>query len=106
MSKPEFDWDDANISHVAGHGVAREEVEQAILNRPIDIGKELRNGEERLAQIGETDQGRVLVAISAMVESRIRVVTAWPANQAYRRYFATLKRSGNVGRIEGPDICE
>jgi len=106
MSKPEFDWDDANISHIAGHGVTRGEAEQAILNRPVDIGKELRNGEERLAQIGETDQGRVLVAISTMVENRIRVVTAWPANKAYRRYFATLKRNGDVGRVEGQDIRE
>ena len=102
----EFDWDHANVAHLAKHRVTQEEAEQVILNRPVDLSKELRSGEERLAQIGETDRGRVLVVISTMVESGIRVVTAWPANKAYRSYFATLKRNDNVGRVEGQDVRE
>ena len=31
----EFDWDEANIGHVARHSVLPEEAEQVILNDPV-----------------------------------------------------------------------
>lgn len=102
----EFEWDEASVRHVAEHDIKPEEAEQAIMNRPIDTGSQLRSGEERNAQIGETDSGRVLVVISTMSGKKIRVVTAWPANKNYRRYFASLKRNGNVGRVEEKDLRE
>jgi uncharacterized protein len=43
----EFDWDEANIGHVARHGVHPEEAEQVILNDPVDLGMEIVEGEER-----------------------------------------------------------
>jgi len=101
MNDELFEWDDANILHIAEHDVMPEEVEQLILNRPIDLGLQLRNGELRTSQIGETDEGRVLIVISTAAHGKIRVVTAWPANKSYRRYFATVKRNGNVGGVEG-----
>ncbi len=104
MDKLNFDWDDVNIAHLAKHGVTPEEAEQVILNRPVDLGSELRSGEQRVAQIGETDGERVLIAISTTSGKRIRVVTAWPANMNYRRYFASMKRNGNVGKIEEEDL--
>jgi uncharacterized protein len=100
MSHLIFDWDDANRAHIAEHGVAPEEAEQVIQNRPVDLGSELRSGEERIAQIGETDSGRILIIITTMCGERIRVVTGWSANKNYRRYFASLKRNGNVGRTQ------
>jgi uncharacterized DUF497 family protein len=102
----QFEWDDANIGHLSEHGVKSEEAEQAILNRPIDRASQLRNGEERFPQIGETNRGKVLVVISTMIGKKVRVVTAWPANKNYRRYFASLKRNGNVGRVEKEDLRE
>ena len=95
MDKLNFDWDNANIAHLAEHGVTPEEAEQVILNRPVDLGSEL---------LGETDGERVLVAISTTSGKRIRVVTAWPAIMNYRRYFASMKRNGNVGKIEEEDL--
>ena len=106
MDNSNFDWDDSNLQHIAEHNVKPEEAEQVILNRPVDLGSELRSGEERIAQIGETDAGRDLVVISTKVNEKIRVVTAWPANKNYRRYFASLKRNGNVGRTQEQDIQE
>jgi uncharacterized protein len=99
-NRSKFEWDCANLAHIAEHGITPEEAEQVILNRPLDLGTQLRNGEERTAQIGETDKGRVLTVITTMSGKKIRVVTAWPANKSYRRYFGSLKRYGNVGRIE------
>lgn len=101
-----FEWDEANSGHIAEHNVKPDEAEEVILNRPVDLGSELRNGEKRTAQVGETDAGRILVVISTMSGKKIRVVTAWPANENYKRYFATLKRNGNVGRIENEDLRE
>lgn len=95
-----FDWDEANIAHIAKHDVKPEEAEQVILNRPVDLGAELRNGEERFAQVDETDAGRILIVVTAVMGAKIRVVTAWPAKERFQRYFLSLKRSGNVGRIE------
>jgi uncharacterized DUF497 family protein len=106
MDDLSFDWDDGNIGHLALHQIAPEEAEQAIQNRPVDLEEHLRNGEERTVQIGETDAGRILIVVSTMVGKRIRVVTAWPAKERFRRYFLMQKRNGNVGRIEEQDLRE
>lgn len=37
MRDLDFEWDNANISHVAEHEVEPEEAEQVILNRPVDL---------------------------------------------------------------------
>jgi uncharacterized DUF497 family protein len=106
MGKPQFEWDEQNEGHLARHGIAPVEAEQVIHNRPVDLSTELRDGEERLAHIGETDAGRILVIVVTPLDGRTRVVTGWPANKSYRRYFLSLKRSGNVGRIEEDELCE
>ncbi len=106
MSKPDFDWDEQNTEHLARHQISPEEAEQVVLNRPVELGSELRNGEERVAQIGETDAGRVLTVISTMTGEKIRVVTAWPANKKYQRYFLSMKRNGDVGRAQEQNIRE
>jgi len=34
----EFDWDEANIAHLARHTVTPEEAEQVMLSDPVDLG--------------------------------------------------------------------
>ncbi len=106
MASFQFEWDEENIGHFALHDISPDEAEQVIVNRPVDLESELRNGEERVAQIGETDEHRILIVISTMRQGKIRVVTAWPAKERLRRYFQTQKRNGNVGRIEEQDVRE
>jgi len=106
MPKPKFDWDNENIEHFAKHQITPSEAEQVVLNRPIDLEAELRNGEERMPHIGETDTGRILIVVTTIQDKKIRVVTAWPANKNYRQYFLSMKRNGNVGRIEEHDLRE
>jgi uncharacterized DUF497 family protein len=91
----QFDWDSENIEHFAKHQIAPSEAEQVILNRPVDLEAELRNGEERVTQIGETDAGRILI-----------VVSTTQGKERLRRYFQTQKRNRNVGRIEEQDLRE
>lgn len=102
----EFDWDERNVGHLTLHDVVPAEAEQVILNRPVDIGSELRNGEMRSTQVGETDEGRILIVVAMLHDKKIRVVTAWPAKERLRRYFETQKVNGNVGRIEKDDLRE
>ncbi len=106
MSNLEFDWDHANRAHLARHSIVSAEAEEVIINRPVDLESELRNGEERVAQVGETDAGRILIVVTAMRGKKVRVLTAWPANKIFRRYFLSMKGNGNVGRTEEQDLRE
>jgi uncharacterized protein len=102
----EFQWDEFNVRHLARHEIRPEEAEQVIQNRPLDLESHLRGGENRVVQIGETHAGRILIVVSTMREEKIRVVTAWPAKERFRRYFLTQKRNGNVGRVENQELQE
>jgi hypothetical protein len=33
----EFDWDEANMRHIARHGVTPEEAEEAVTNDPLEL---------------------------------------------------------------------
>jgi hypothetical protein len=49
-----FDWDEANLGHIARNGVMPREAEEALTSNPIDLQYEVRNGELRIVQIGGT----------------------------------------------------
>ena len=89
----EFDWDDANIGHVARHEVTPSEAEEIILNDPVDLGIEDVEGEERTLSLGATVQGRVLLVVSTWREHRIRVVTAFePIRRLIQLYYQERER--------------
>ena len=106
MATIQFDWDEENIGHLARHVITPAEAQEVLFNWQIDLDSYVRNGEERVVQAGETDQGRVLVVVSTIRNGKTRVVTAWPAKERIRRYCATQKRSRDVGRTEEEDIRE
>jgi uncharacterized DUF497 family protein len=84
----EFDWDEANIGHVARHSVLPEEAEQVILNDPVDLGVEIVEGEERHLNLGATAQGRVLLVVTTWREGRIRIITAFePIKRLIQFYY-------------------
>lgn len=89
----DFDWDKENIAHLARHAISPAEAEQVLLNWQMDLDSHVRNGEERIVQAGETDEGRILVVVSTIRNNKTRVVTAWPAAERIRRYFLTQKRN-------------
>lgn len=89
----EFDWDDANIDHVARHNVQPDEAEQVIFNDPVDLGMEIVEGEERYLNLGVTFQGRVLLVVTTWREDRIRVVTAFePTKRLIQFYYQERDR--------------
>ena len=89
----EFDWDEANIGHLARHNVLPEEAEQVILNDPVDVGMEIVEGEERYLNLGATAQGRVLLVVTIWREDRVRVVTAFePIKRLIHFYYQGRER--------------
>jgi hypothetical protein len=63
-----FDWDDANIEHIARHGVTRVEAEQVMLNSPVEIDYQVVDGEERFV-------AATIVWVDR--EGLVRIVTAF-----------------------------
>jgi uncharacterized protein len=90
-----FDWDNANQRHVAEHGVTPSEAEEVIQNNPIDLEVQLRNGEERVLQLGETTAHRILVVVTTWRGRKIRVVTSFPASKQLRMFYAAHKGTSN-----------
>jgi len=82
-----FDWDDANILHLAEHDVVPEEAEEAILGDPLDVGFDVVNNEERWSYLGETDEGRILRVLITMRGERIRVLTAFDPSRYLKNLY-------------------
>ena len=92
-SEIEFDWDEANIDHLARHSVLPGEAEQVVVNDPVDIGMEIVNGEERYLNLGATVQGRVLLVVTTWREDRVRVITAFePIKRLIQFYYQERER--------------
>jgi uncharacterized DUF497 family protein len=95
-----FDWDDANVTHIKRHGVTPKEAEEAVTLSPIDLQYQIRNGELRVVQIGETLGGKLLMVVSTMRGDKTRIVTATPAKRKYRARYLQMKEQRN-DRAEG-----
>ena len=86
-----FDWDDANILHLAEHHVLPEEAEEVILGDPLDITFELVDGEERSSHIGETNERRILRVVITFRGERMRVVTAFEPGKHWKIFYLEQK---------------
>jgi uncharacterized DUF497 family protein len=91
MNDELFDWDDANILHLAEHDVEPEEAEEVILGDPLDLGSDVIDGEDRWSYIGETQTGRVLRVAITLRGKRIRVVTAFEAPKYWKTFYFEQK---------------
>jgi len=87
----EFDWDAANLSHIAEHGVTPEEAAQVLDNDPVDLDYHVVESEERWVTVGVTNRGRFLVVVWTIRGSAIRVVTAFDADRRYQRVYLESK---------------
>ena len=72
-----FDWDGANVEHIAHHDVTPDEVERVMLNSPVEIDYQLVDGEERFVAVGMTGAGRFLTIIWTDRAGLVRIVTAF-----------------------------
>ena len=68
---PDFDWDDANVRHIALHGITPLEVEQSTLDeKAVLLELQSVKDEERVQLVGMTPAGRLLAVVFAMGERR------------------------------------
>ncbi len=84
----QFDWDDENIGHLAWHTVEPDEAEAAFAD-PDRVLREAYNTptERRRGIIGATIDGRLLTLIYTVRQGRIRVVSAWDADDRDARRY-------------------
>jgi uncharacterized DUF497 family protein len=93
-----FDWDGANITHIAEHDVTPEEAEQVIENSPLYLDYSMQGGEIRHREVGETAAGRILLVVSTTRNDLIRVVTAYPPSRSLRMTYLTFKELEQHGK--------
>jgi uncharacterized DUF497 family protein len=91
MNDQLFDWNDANIGHIAEHDVAPEEAEEVILGDPLDIGFGVIDGEERWSYLGETNDERILWITITLRGERMRVVTAFEPEKHWKVFYLEEK---------------
>lgn len=77
----EFEWDNANIEHIARHGV---EAEEAVTD-PHRARKATHSG--RRGVIGRTEDGRLLAVVYERRDRRIGVIMARDANAPETRIY-------------------
>ena len=101
----DFDWDAANLSHIARHRVEPEEAEEAATDPAgIPSGNTHRGpqGQRRAGTIGATEDGRVLLVIFEFREHRVRVVTAYDASSEQRaRYYSGVAPTHSEETLSG-----
>lgn len=90
-----FDWDEANVRHIARHGVKPDEAEQVLRNDPFDLNYDVVDGEERWTSIGHSDGFRVLLVVwTIRGDDLVRVVTARKAAKPARAVYLRTRGFG------------
>ena len=79
-----FLWDDANMEHVAAHGVSPGEIEQLFWRIP----RVRRSRLDRYVAVGQTEGGRHLFVVFRLFGAGVvRVITARDATPKERRSY-------------------
>ncbi len=100
MSAELFDWDKANIAHIAEHEINPEETEQVLLGDSLEFDFDPdNNGEERWTYLGETSRGRILTVIMTLRNDKMRVVAAYDAERQDKLLYLETK----AGWYDGPE---
>ena len=89
-----FEWDEGNRDKNLKHGVENRECEQMFFNEPLVILDDPKHSmaEERLAALGRTDAGRLLVVIYTIRGSKIRVISARDMSKKERLYYEEVTK--------------
>jgi uncharacterized DUF497 family protein len=91
-----FEWDAGNVSKSQQkHGVTCEEAEEAFVGGQfIALGEQVQPpvNEPRYGVLGKTATGRLLFVAFTLRNLEIRVISARPANEKERRFYASLRQ--------------
>ena len=87
-----FDWDDANLGHIALHSVTREEAEEVLNGFAFEVDFYTVDGEERVEELGMTRAGRILKIVTTVRSGLVRVVTAYDAVKAEKLAYPEYQK--------------
>lgn len=78
-----FEWDKANVEHIAKHKVIPEEAEDVFFDERRVVVEDLAHStiEKRFLIIGKTKEGRILYQIFTLRGNRIRVISSRDINK-------------------------
>ncbi len=100
----EFDWDEANVSHIARHGINPTEVEEALSGEiVVDLFDEIVDEEMRFGQLGVSRLGRILVVVTTDRNGKTRPVTAYDASPRRKKLWQEVMVN-YVSKIDHPNI--
>lgn len=103
---PLFDWDEANVAHLARHDVKPAEAEQVFVNEKVAIEMTTVDGEARFLEMGETDAGRILFLVTTSRGGKVRPVTSWSANRQHRETYRLWKEQVYGSKTEDSEVSD
>lgn len=79
----EFEWDEANIAHIAKHDVRPEEAEEVFFDKDKIQDEDIKHStvEKRFLIIGKTKKGRLLYQIFTIRGNKVRVISSRSINK-------------------------
>ena len=83
----EFDWDAANVQHIARHDISPREAEEAVLIEPLEADVQRHESEARVLCFGRTRSGRLLTILYTERLGKIRVVTAYEMTKPQQKMY-------------------
>jgi uncharacterized protein len=98
-----FEWDAHNVTHIARHGVQPSEAEAALAGNARTFRSVVSGtGEERWLSVGSTSRGRLLAVVWTIRGTRVRVVTAYPADKRLQRFYERAKAGSPAIAADSP----
>lgn len=78
-----FDWDEANITHLARHNVSPEEAEDLFFDKDNVLDEDIKHSdfENRFLIIGKTQKGRLLYQVFTKRGNKIRIISSRDINK-------------------------
>jgi uncharacterized DUF497 family protein len=78
-----FQWDIANISHIARHKVTPEEAEDIFFDENMVLSEDIKHSlkEKRFIIIGKTKESRLLYQVFTVRRDEIRVISSRTLNK-------------------------
>ena len=88
-----FEWDSGNeTKNATKHRVSCAEAEQVFAGMPLVLKDEKHSGREsRWHALGETEDGRLLMASFTIRGSKLRVISARPMHKKEKQFYENQK---------------
>ncbi len=93
-----FEWDSANVKHIANHNVLPWEAEEVFSDKENALREDVEHSavEKRFIIIGKTQEGRLLYQVFTRRGDRIRVISSRDINKKEVKLYEKETRRTKV----------